>query len=821
TTPLPGANPRQRFLADQGAQARARENEVVVTAPRAPLSRRAAVAVQDAWREQGGLMAPARIAAQGFNAAKGFVKSAVVDPAVNAPRDFMEGGRLLRENGYEAARPRLAASTGNAVLTAGNIATLGELGALRGVAGAARAGAREAVEAAPQATAQAAQGAEAGALDMSTEARMARADKAFPATGYHGTTNDVRAFDPDRAGAGDAMHARATWMGETPNEAYFGSNKAWQGSPPPGANVMPLRYNPGKQFVVDAQGAMFDAVPVDGIKGFPYRGTARASEIVGWAQKKGYNSVRFKNMGDAGSAYEPAGDVVAVLDPKRIRSRNAAFDPRNANSPDLLADAMRAPVEARPTNSDAARRAGPIGRPARRDTPSLPLAVGGGLLGASLTNGDARAQEAAAGERDDGLAIAQERVATLDRQIGLLSGFDASDPIAVAQVQRQIGARVDGQLGPETRAAIAQRLTQLQQERAFAQSQAQKAMQTAEDQRQAEMVERLSPKPEDLAKQEMLLAAAGLGGLIFAKTGLPIPRSLPGVGRFSGAGGRAGNVYATEQRLARDMVRADAMKFSSKMPQSDADLAKRVANVNQYWSYGGASPGRVPFRVGRGPAPTIRRNATEAPALFRPPRYNAGDATAMSAAGLDVGFSTVRLEEAKAKLKEAEADYNADTGSEAKLRRVMDLRKEVMAWQTAQAAGAGYLGGRVTAGLERPGNKLPRPNYAAAQTEQGRLANYISLNAPPPQSGGRRLLTSPPPQTPSASPVPAKARSRTRAPAVGSDAHIQGVADRARAAGFDIQKARTTSGTYDAMILRAQTDPKFRDWLAQNWQVIQ
>jgi len=172
TTPLPGANPRQRFLADQGAQARARENEVVVTAPRAPLSRRAAVAVQDAWREQGGLMAPARIAAQGFNAAKGFVKSAVVDPAVNAPRDFMEGGRLLRENGYEAARPRLAASTGNAVLTAGNIATLGELGALRGVAGAARAGAREAVEAAPQATAQAARG-EAGALDMSTEARRA------------------------------------------------------------------------------------------------------------------------------------------------------------------------------------------------------------------------------------------------------------------------------------------------------------------------------------------------------------------------------------------------------------------------------------------------------------------------------------------------------------------------------------------------------------------------------------------------------------------------------------------------------------------------
>lgn len=176
---------------------------------------------------------------------------------------------------------------------------------------------------------------------MSTEARMARADEAFPGVGFHGTMNDVAAFDLGRVGAGDAMGGRAVWLGETPNEAVFGSNRAWLESPR-GARVMPLRYNPGKQLVVDAQGADFGSVPVDAIKGFPYRGTARASEIVGFAKKKGFSSVRFRSMGDAGSAYEPAGDVIAILEPKNIRSVHAAFDPAKRNSSDLLAAAPMA-----------------------------------------------------------------------------------------------------------------------------------------------------------------------------------------------------------------------------------------------------------------------------------------------------------------------------------------------------------------------------------------------------------------------------------------------------------------------------------------------
>jgi len=527
----------------------------------------------------------------------------------------------------------------------------------------------------------------------------------------------------------------------------------------------------------------------------------------------------------------------------------------------LARGARAAPVAARAAEGAAVREAAPManyaddaptdGQPLFRVDPTPRPASGGnsGIAGLGLAAAggalaapdDARAQEVGGRQRaDEELAAAQDKITALDQQINALSGFDASSPQSVAAIQRQIGARVDGRAGPETREAIRQRVADLTAQRAFAQSRIESLQKSAEEQRQADMLQRLSPTAEDEVKREALLAGSAIGSVLFAKYGIPVPRTLPvqrlgapgravarayanTIGKAAGMGGRAGNVYGVEQRLQRNMDAAAALKFPAvktnsaglRSVQDDIDATQRASVVNQYFTLGGAPPRRVPFKVGQGERPEIRRTsripgrrALEAPELFRPPRVNAGDMTAMVGSALETAGSTYQVEEAKKKVAAAEQRF-ANDKSEANYRMVLQARQELTMWEALQRAGGGYFVGRATSAFTRPGSKMLKPDYSQAQAEQGRIANYIS------RSGSGGVPPAAAPRLPPLTPVAAAPRVKAP-PQIGSDAHIRDVAERARAAGFDIQKARKASGVYDAMILRAQIDPEFSAWLRAN-----
>ncbi|MBX9583662.1 MAG: transglycosylase SLT domain-containing protein [Gemmataceae bacterium] len=133
---------------------------------------------------------------------------------------------------------------------------------------------------------------------------------------FHGTADDVRQFDLDRAGTRSGTKGeRAVWFTRNPDEAAGFAQLArdhrwdrlrWEGktnkSPEfweSGPNVMPHSVDPGRQMTVDFKGKKFDP-----------DAQARAIEE---AQKGGLASVLFKNVWDNGQT----GDQLALLDPSR------------------------------------------------------------------------------------------------------------------------------------------------------------------------------------------------------------------------------------------------------------------------------------------------------------------------------------------------------------------------------------------------------------------------------------------------------------------------------------------------------------------------
>lgn len=92
--------------------------------------------------------------------------------------------------------------------------------------------------------------------------------------------------------------------------------------------VMPVMLNMGKSRVVD-------------YKGSPYRETSYNDQIKA-AKKGGKDSVVLKNTFDPGphEGYNQMTDIYAVMEPNRVRSRFAAFDPARINENNLLASRL-------------------------------------------------------------------------------------------------------------------------------------------------------------------------------------------------------------------------------------------------------------------------------------------------------------------------------------------------------------------------------------------------------------------------------------------------------------------------------------------------
>jgi hypothetical protein len=205
-------------------------------------------------------------------------------------------------------------------------------------------------------------------LAMDEASRIQRAsEQGYNTDVYHGTAEDVTAFDPAKFGASTGAHSakQGVWTvsDETTAAGYaqYAANDAkikallddaakWEKKGDwdkydeavaaaedlektnrdndfmGGQNVMPLKVR-GKYLEQDMGGAEFVDVERD------------IKTLIDKARRAGYDGVKFHNLADdVGRNARPATHVL-TFDPKNIRSKNAAFDPAKKDSANLLAGA--------------------------------------------------------------------------------------------------------------------------------------------------------------------------------------------------------------------------------------------------------------------------------------------------------------------------------------------------------------------------------------------------------------------------------------------------------------------------------------------------
>ena len=180
------------------------------------------------------------------------------------------------------------------------------------------------------------------ALDMSREARMARAREMGFDTDrvlYHGGASDFDEFAGGR---------RGTYLTPDPAIANIyaeGAERRWPGRNNAAPNVVPT-YLRGNVLTVSDQGPtgggwltdnLSDALGVD-LNSVPVG--KRAAFIDDQARKQGYGAIEVRDISDLGGNQTQ----FRVLDPENIRSVNAAFDPAKSDSPNLLAGGAAAAV---------------------------------------------------------------------------------------------------------------------------------------------------------------------------------------------------------------------------------------------------------------------------------------------------------------------------------------------------------------------------------------------------------------------------------------------------------------------------------------------
>jgi hypothetical protein len=175
-------------------------------------------------------------------------------------------------------------------------------------------------------------------LDMSPEARKARAEAMGFDTSrvlYHGTGKHFDAFDPGTRGNGTK---RNIYLTDNPAiaEIYANSeNYGLRGGGNP--QIIPVYAKSSKPLVVSDKGpdGSFGWVQDNLVKalGVSDPRAGKYATLYDEARRQGYDIVRIENMTDLGGVqtqYIP-------LAPSNIRSVNAAFDPEKASSANLLA----------------------------------------------------------------------------------------------------------------------------------------------------------------------------------------------------------------------------------------------------------------------------------------------------------------------------------------------------------------------------------------------------------------------------------------------------------------------------------------------------
>jgi hypothetical protein len=177
---------------------------------------------------------------------------------------------------------------------------------------------------------------------------------------------------------------------------------------------------------------------------------------------------------------------------------------------------------------------------------------------------------------------------------------------------------------------------------------------------------------------------------------------------------------------------------------SRAALKRQFANINEFWTLGGAGD-RVPFEVKANGDYKARPKKDVAPPseLFKNQRFRAGDAVVMAMAAGETGLSTVAIHFAEGELKAAQEAVD-DQATPAAVKRLETARDNLALLQLAQRAGAAMLATRLAAsfkskypsvretipGVKAKGSKVvgpdvPGADVAGADSERALLLEYL------------------------------------------------------------------------------------------------
>jgi len=178
-------------------------------------------------------------------------------------------------------------------------------------------------------------------LDMSTEARMERAKEMgfdTDTTLYHGGAKGITEFDPRKIGSNWGKDKEGFFFSYEPRDLGYGaSNYAY---PEAGGQVYPVYLRNPKpytleQYAADSKQSM-ESLFDYGVEGMPAGRVFddNRNDIIRRALEGGYTGIDFKQI-DPADGYVDG--IVAIFDPKNIRSVNAAFDPSQTQSPNLMA----------------------------------------------------------------------------------------------------------------------------------------------------------------------------------------------------------------------------------------------------------------------------------------------------------------------------------------------------------------------------------------------------------------------------------------------------------------------------------------------------
>lgn len=150
---------------------------------------------------------------------------------------------------------------------------------------------------------------------------------------YHGTEKEFTKFDLSKHGSatdkGD--FGKAVYVTTDPEIAKVYAYDSMTKNA--GSQILPLLVKEGKQYKVNGQQGMNELIEKLGGEDKWFDLTNNPDAYAKAVKELGFDSVRDRGY-----------QQTAIYDPKNIRSKFAAFDPKKANSPDLLAGALAVPM---------------------------------------------------------------------------------------------------------------------------------------------------------------------------------------------------------------------------------------------------------------------------------------------------------------------------------------------------------------------------------------------------------------------------------------------------------------------------------------------